>query len=309
MFCPRCGGEAPAGSSFCPQCGEALSAPAQAEGSGSPARARRRLLVAVGVAVVVLAALCAAVATCVSGWSGQGITTCRLVLDAEMEGYDPSTDTPLPVRVTGTTDAGEEVSLTQGMYPGEPLSLEPGAYDVTVLAGPLTASGTVYLPPDGPFSFDSGEADGPSDTEFGFGFDLESVDPAEVTEDELAGLLDAAYEAALSVGVDSDRAGELRDVARERYDAAREGPAEPEEAVADGSAITDEASFVETARAGLKVPDDPDITYLIGERSLWEGTGTYIWPIEFHQGGETVASAFCAYDGTPARSIAVYHAV
>lgn len=114
----------------------------------------------------------------------------RLVLDAEIEGCDPSTDTPLPVKVAGTTSSGEEATLTQGMYPGEPLSIEPGAYEVAV----------------------------------------------------------------------------------------------------------------------LRVPDDSGVTYRIGGRSLWEGTGTYVWLIELYQEGKAVASAFCTYDGAPARSIAVYHA-
>lgn len=312
MICPRCGSDVPAGSPFCPRCDEPLVAPAPDGGGGPSRRARGMLAAAIGVAALALAALCVVVATLCTDQSEEGVeggvSTCRFVLNAEIEGYSPSTDTPLPVRVTGTTDAGEEVTLTQGMYPGEPVTVEPGAYDATLFASPLTASGAVYLPSNLFFSFDSGDDSAPSDTEFTFGFDLEAVDPAEVTADELAALVDEAYEAALAVGVNPDRATELRDVARERYGVAREGSDGAGETASDGSAIADEASFVQAARAGLRVPDDPGVTYRIGGRSLWEGTGTYVWLIEFYQEGEAVASAFCTSDGAPVKSIAAYRA-
>ncbi len=70
----------------------------------------------------------------------------------------------------------------------------------------------------------------------------------------------------------------------------------------------DEAAFVATARAALKVPDDPSITYEIGEPSYWEGAGVYVTRIYFYQNGEVVAGALCSDDGSPARDILVYTA-
>lgn len=70
----------------------------------------------------------------------------------------------------------------------------------------------------------------------------------------------------------------------------------------------DEAAFVATARAALKVPDDPSITYTIGEPTYWEGADAYTTYIEFQQDGETVAYANCWDDGTPARNIYAYTA-
>lgn len=70
----------------------------------------------------------------------------------------------------------------------------------------------------------------------------------------------------------------------------------------------DEAAFVATARAALKVPDDPSITYEIGGPSYWEGAGIYVTRIYFYQNGEVVAGALCNDDGSPARDILVYTA-
>ncbi|HJG37078.1 zinc ribbon domain-containing protein [Enorma phocaeensis] len=67
-----------------------------------------------------------------------------------------------------------------------------------------------------------------------------------------------------------------------------------------------EAAFVANAREGLWVPDDPAITYAIYEPSYWEGTGTWVTLIEFYEDGELVASAYCADDGTPVRSMYAY---
>lgn len=70
----------------------------------------------------------------------------------------------------------------------------------------------------------------------------------------------------------------------------------------------DEAAFVATARAALKVPDDPSITYMIGEPTYWEGADAYTTYIEFRQDGETVAFANCWEDGSLARNIYEYTA-
>ena len=79
-------------------------------------------------------------------------------------------------------------------------------------------------------------------------------------------------------------------------------------AAASQSADADEAAFVATARAALKVPDDPSITYTVGEPTYWEGADAYTTYIEFQQDGETVAYANCWDDGTPARNIYAYTA-
>ena len=76
----------------------------------------------------------------------------------------------------------------------------------------------------------------------------------------------------------------------------------------EDAASADEAAFVATARAALKVPDDPSITYMIGEPTYWEGADAYTTYIEFQQDGETVAYANCWDDGTPARNIYAYTA-
>lgn len=69
-----------------------------------------------------------------------------------------------------------------------------------------------------------------------------------------------------------------------------------------------QAAFVATARAALGVPDDPSITFFIGEPTYWEGAGAYTTVIQFYQGDTIVASANCWDDGTPARNILAYTA-
>ena len=70
----------------------------------------------------------------------------------------------------------------------------------------------------------------------------------------------------------------------------------------------DEAPFVATARAALKVPDDPSITYEVDSPSYWEGGRAFVTQITFYQDGELVATALCYDDGTPARNIMQYEA-
>lgn len=107
--------------------------------------------------------------------------------------------------------------------------------------------------------------------------------------------------------------------------AAQDGPVEKDaEAPADASVVTDEApapepepapdaesepaepDFVRTARKELGVPNDPDITYQIGEPYYWEGVGITVTPITFYQGDVIVASADCTDEGSPATTILAY---
>lgn len=82
-------------------------------------------------------------------------------------------------------------------------------------------------------------------------------------------------------------------------------PSDQQEA-SQGQAVSEEA-FVARAREALKVPDGSDITYSIGEPSVWGGTGTTIINIAFYRGEELIASAGCTADGNPATSILVYN--
>lgn len=84
--------------------------------------------------------------------------------------------------------------------------------------------------------------------------------------------------------------------------------AEPsgQQEVSQGQTASEEA-FVARAREALKVPDESDITYSIGEPSVWGGTGTTIINITFYRGEELIASAGCTADGTPATSILAYN--
>ena len=83
---------------------------------------------------------------------------------------------------------------------------------------------------------------------------------------------------------------------------AAKAPAEEVPAVEEPT----EPPFVQRAREELGVPDDPSITYEIGEPYYWEGVGVTVTPITFYEGGAVCASADCSDDGSPATSILRY---
>lgn len=101
-----------------------------------------------------------------------------------------------------------------------------------------------------------------------------------------------------------------KDADAEKDAEAEEGKEDPAADSATDSApdpaSSAEPSFVETARRELGVPDDPSITYQIGEPYYWEGVGITVTPIAFYQGNVIVASADCAEDGSPATTILGY---
>lgn len=119
---------------------------------------------------------------------------------------------------------------------------------------------------------------------------------------------DGSEEGAGESGAEDDAAADDADAdAAPGAEPAKEAPAAkaPAEEVPAVEEPT-EPPFVQRAREELGVPDDPSITYEIGEPYYWEGVGVTVTPITFYEGGAVCASADCSDDGSPATSILNY---
>ncbi|MDD6693033.1 MAG: zinc ribbon domain-containing protein [Olsenella sp.] len=170
----------------------------------------------------------------------------------QADGYEAE-DGPIPVRITGTNLDGTSVDTTCHVsQDGSGTTLKSGSYEATVVASPLTKSGTLYATPDSPVSFeipvaeeaDAGSADGGSagaasdsgdsadaggsgaaatPTEGGT-IQLAALDPLDQTDD----VIDAAYQAALDGGLDAGTADAYRQAAVDVRTAAEKAKEEAE---------------------------------------------------------------------------------
>lgn len=177
----------------------------------------------------------------------------------QADGYEAE-DGPIPVRITGTDLDGTSVDTTCYIaQDGSGTTLKSGSYEATVVASPLTKSGTLYATPDSPVSFeipvaeesdagstdagsqgtasdsgDSADAGGSSadaggssataaPTEGGT-IQLAALDPLDQTDD----VIDAAYQAALDGGFDAGTADAYRQAAVDVRTAAEKAKEEAE---------------------------------------------------------------------------------
>lgn len=175
----------------------------------------------------------------------------------QADGYEAE-DGPIPVRITGTDLDGTSVDTTCYVaQDGSGTTLKSGSYEATVVASPLTKSGTLYATPDSPVSFeipvaeeadagstdagssdggsqgtasdsgDSADADGSSaaaaPTEGGT-IQLAALDPLDQTDD----VIDAAYQAALDGGLGAGTADAYRQAAVDVRTAAEKAKEEAE---------------------------------------------------------------------------------
>lgn len=70
---------------------------------------------------------------------------------------------------------------------------------------------------------------------------------------------------------------------------------------------TDLDNFIKTAKSGLGVPEDLNVTYSIGDSSYWEAGETNLRFVQFFFKNTPVASAYCdAETGDPVRGILNY---
>jgi len=148
----------------------------------------------------------------------------------QADGYEAE-DGPIPVRITGTDLDGTSVDTTCYVsQDGSGTTLKSGSYEATVVASPLTKSGTLYATPDSPVSFEipvaeeAGESGAAATPTEGGTIQLAALDPLDQTDD----VIDAAYQAALDGGLDAGTADAYRQAAVDVRTAAEEAKEEAE---------------------------------------------------------------------------------
>ena len=290
MFCPECGSDLPDDARFCTSCGARIEdtdetrampkprtrvtdedrGPAPMPATALPVKAaqpekpRKRHGAAIAVAAVVAVAAIA-VAGGLVWWKldqdriaqeayAEEHEPQTLVVPVEIDGYDASSGSMIPVAVQGTDLDGNNVNETQYVdEDGESLELMRGSYTLSVPASPFADDGGIYTVPSGSVKVEVGDS---VETDGEFSFD--KVDPEDATDEEI----DAAYRYAKDGGCDSaERADDLRDKAVEARDAAvrAEQEAEARRRAAQRT--------VEATRFSVEIPD-----YWQG-RVTWEVNG------------------------------------
>ena len=125
----------------------------------------------------------------------------------EAPGYDADADSPIPLRIAGTTAQGKDIDLDYYLSTtSSPLSLEEGSYTMYVTASPLMSSGELYALPQ-PLVF-TVRADGVQDQSGSPDLTVvfAALPRASITSEQVQ----AAYDAALASGFDQERAATLR---------------------------------------------------------------------------------------------------
>lgn len=235
MYCRNCGAEIRDDSMFCPYCGaqvvhpdDMTEAPTSAvEGAGpAPAtnpKGHRKL--ALGICIAVVAVVVLLVVTPLGDmlaglFGGSSDNTVSVPLSIVAPGYDDSTDSPIPVRISGQTEAGDDYEETFYVTTAKPeVDVPAGDYQVEVVASPLTKSGTFYSIPEpvqlsvstdsqdsGDGSSSGSDADaGSSESTPAATIELTAKPASEVTQEEI----DASVAAAKDAGFDADEADEM----------------------------------------------------------------------------------------------------
>lgn len=138
-----------------------------------------------------------------------------VAIEVDARGWDTGDGaSPLPVEVTGTEAAGDEVDEVQFVdSDGDGLELRAGDYELRIACSPIADDGTMYDAP-------SRAVELSIDEDLVAGRDLDRSDEVSFELDALrSGVSSADIERAYDYAVDAgcDDADDLRDAARERY--------------------------------------------------------------------------------------------
>lgn len=151
--------------------------------------------------VTVLVVACATAVVVAAGWgivSWQGMLAQRrqgtgVALALTVPGYG-SGSSPIPLRVTGTTDSGSPVSGVRIVSQERGwLALYPGTYEVAAAGAPVTGAGGTFAVPDGSWEVRVGSQDSQVAAPDGSVSDTVAIayrplDPGSVTEGDVAAI-------------------------------------------------------------------------------------------------------------------------
>lgn len=224
-----------------------------------------------------------------------------VAIEVDARGWDTGDGaSPLPVEVTGTEAAGDEVDEVQFVdSDGDGLELRAGDYELRVACSPIADDGTMYDAP-------SRAVELSIDEDLVAGRDLDRSDEVSFELDALrSGVSSADIERAYDYAVDAgcDDADDLRDAARERYLDADDG-ADDDASASDGS---DSSSGSSSSRGNavssmyddefliMAVPDGWEINLASGGGDVFARytvslAGEQLFTIDVHTGSVSVTN-------------------
>lgn len=224
-----------------------------------------------------------------------------VAIEVDARGWDTGDGaSPLPVEVTGTEAAGDEVDEVQFVdSDGDGLELRAGDYELRVACSPIADDGTLYDAP-------SRAVELSIDEDLVAGRDLDRSDEVSFELDALrSGVSSADIERAYDYAVDAgcDDADDLRDAARERYLDADDG-ADDDASTSDGS---DSSSGSSSSRGNavssmyedefltMAVPDGWEINLASGGGDVFARytvslSGEQLFTIDVHMGSVSVTN-------------------
>lgn len=167
MYCTKCGMLLPANARFCPNCGAPAPlvadaptpvssqdtaavhptspTPAEPQVSSAQKPNRRNLTIVLCCATVAAAVLAILVTSQPKSPTASTVSSVPVGVKVSAPNYAAETDSPLPLRVTGTTSTGDAVNEVHFVKLGDAtLYMPPGTYKLSLAASPLLASGDVY---------------------------------------------------------------------------------------------------------------------------------------------------------------------
>lgn len=224
-----------------------------------------------------------------------------VAIEVDARGWDTGDGaSPLPVEVTGTEAAGDEVDEVQFVdSDGDGLELRAGDYELRVACSPIADDGTMYDAP-------SRAVELSIDEDLVAGRDLDRSDEVSFELDALrSGVSSADIERAYDYAVDAgcDDADDLRDAARERYLDADDG-ADDDASASDGSGSSSGSSssrgnavssMYDDEFLTMAVPDGWEINLASGGGDVFARytvslAGEQLFTIDVHTGSVSVTN-------------------
>lgn len=174
------------------------------DGAGKPpsAKPKAHKPLIIGIVAAAIAVVAVVLGVFISGnlvpAPTSTVVNVRFSIDAP--GYD-SSDSALPVEVTGTTSGGSAYDQDFFIDPGgNGVQLAPGSYSLAVKASPLLDDGNLYAVPSGTLSFEIPQAvqDGATFEVPNGTITLSYASPADITDAQI----DSSYDMAITSGFD-----------------------------------------------------------------------------------------------------------